>query len=496
MTKTAPDDQRRLVTALGLPIVETHISYVLLGGTFAYKVKKAVNLEFLDFTTLDARRFYCQEELRLNRRLAPSIYLDVVPVTGAAGSPSLEGQGTPIEYAVKMRQFDQDGLLSRVLARDELTSALVDAIAAEVASFHGRAARAGADLPHGRPDGVVAPARQNFNQMFDALVDDGDRETLERLRAWTEEEAVRCRPVFEARNRDGFVRECHGDLHLGNIALIDGRVTLFDCIEFNPSMRWIDVMSDVAFLVMDLRERKRPDLAARFLNAYLEATGDYGGLAVLRFYVTYRALVRAKIAALRAAQTDGGERQQLAGECRTYLALAADATEDRRASLFITHGVTGSGKTTRAQAVVDSAGAIRIRSDVERKRLQGLHASDATGSALNEGAYSGEVTRLTYERLAALARAVLAAGYTVIVDAAFLQRWQRDRLRDVARELGVAFTIADCSVPEPILRERVMRRIEAGVKGSRDASEATIDVLEYQLAHAEPLSSEELALRQ
>jgi hypothetical protein len=499
---TALEHQRRLVTALGLPIVETHISYVLLGGTFAYKVKKAVNLEFLDFTTLEARKYYCHEELRLNRRLAPSIYLDVVAITGGDDSPVLEGAGNDVpavEYAVKMRQFDQNGLLSKVLARDELTSTRVDEIASEVAAFHDRAERAGSDLPYGRPDGVVAPARQNFRQMLAVASDEADRRLLENLRSWTEQEAARCRPLFESRNRDGFVRECHGDLHLGNIALINGTITLFDCIEFNPSMRWIDVMSDVGFLVMDLRDRKRPDLAARFLNAYLELTGDYAGLAVLRFYVAYRALVRAKVACLRAAQTNSAGndvRERLVDEYRTYLALAADAAEDRRPSLLITHGVTGSGKTTRAQAVVDEVGAIRIRSDVERKRLLGLAPSDGTASTLNEGAYSSDVTRRTYEHLAALARTALAAGFTVIVDAAFLQRWQRDQMRRIASDLDITFAIADCSAPEPVLRERVMRRLRAGSEGRRDASEATIDVLEHQLANADPLSAEELALRQ
>ena len=490
---TPPEEQRRLVTAFGLPIVETHISYVLLGGAFAYKVKKAVDLGFLNFTTIEARRFYCEEELALNRRLAPSIYLDVVPITGTADAPTLEGAGAPIEYAVKMRQFDQDGLLSRVLDRDELTTERVDEIAAEVASFHTRTARAGADISYGRPELVVEPARQNFDQMLQTVRDAGDRADLERLHAWTDAEATRCRPAFESRNRDGYVRECHGDLHLGNIALIDGKVTLFDCIEFNPAMRWIDVMSDVAFLVMDLRDRKRPDLASRFLNAYLELTGDYGGLAVLRFYVAYRALVRAKIAVLRLAQpSDENGRQQLTDEYRGYLALAAKATALPHPTLLITHGVTGSGKSTRAQAVVDSMGAIRIRSDVERKRLQNLQPLARTDSALGGGLYTSERDRQTYDRLADLARAALGAGYTAIVDAAFLQRWQRDLLKSVAVDLGVPFAIADCSAPEPVLRERVLRRQERG----RDASEATIDVLDDQFAHADPLSSEELALRE
>jgi len=496
---TSSADQRRLVQAIGLPIVETHISYVLLDGTHAFKVKKAVDLEFLDFTTLERRRFYCQEELRLNRQLAPSIYLDVVPIAGTLDTPVLEGTGSPLEFAVKMRQFDQDGLLSRVLARDELTSERVDEIAAEVASFHARTNRAGGDVAFGSPEQVVGPARQNFSQMLEVLRNPTDLVTLERLHAWSDEEAERCLEAFQSRKRDGFVRECHGDLHLGNIALIDGKVTLFDRIEFNASMRWIDVMSDVAFLVMDLRDRKRPDLAARLLNAYLEQTGDYAGLAVLRFYVAYRALVRAKIAILRLVQTVGnGERQRLIDEYRGYLALATAAAGQHvdaareRPSLIITHGVAGSGKTTRAQAVVDAIGAIRIRSDVERKRLAGRQALARTASATGEGLYTAERDRQTYERLAELARTVLAAGYTAVVDAAFLQRWQRDLLRDVAIGLKLPFRIADCSAPGPVLSDRVAKRREHG----RDASEATIDVLEYQLAHADPLSPEELALRE
>jgi aminoglycoside phosphotransferase family enzyme/predicted kinase len=482
-------DQRRLVAATGLPVIETHISFVLLDGTFAYKIKKAVDLDFLDFTTLPARRFYCGEELRLNRRLAPSLYLDVVPITGTVDAPVLDGHGTAIEYAVKMRQFDQDGLLSRVLERGELTPARVDEIAEAVASFHGRAARAAPEAPFGRPAGVMRPVRQNFVQMLAAVSQPGDRAQLEQLLAWTEAEAARLTPVFEQRNRDGFVRECHGDLHLGNIALVDGRATLFDCIEFSPSMRWIDVMSDVGFLVMDLRDHGRPGLAARLLNAYLETTGDYAGLAVLRFYAVYRALVRAKIACLRMAQTtDAGERARLVEEYRTYLALATAETSPAHRGIVITHGVTGSGKTTRAREIVESAGAIRIRSDVERKRLAGLDAGARTGSALGGGMYTIEASRRTYLKLAAMAREVVAAGYPVVVDAAFLERWQRDLLRGTAAGLHVPFAILDCPAPEPVLRERVRQRLEDG----HDASEATIDVLEHQLATAEPLAADEL----
>lgn len=485
------DDQRRLIASLGLPVIETHISYVLFDRGTVYKIKKAVRFPFLDFTTLASREFYCREELRLNGRLAPSIYLDVVPITGTVDAPIIgpaNGAGA-IEYAVRMREFDQNGLLSRVIARDELTSERVDALAVEVAAFHERTARAGGGLPYGQPDGILEDARQNFSAM--AGLEATDITLIDALREWTEREGARCAGAFVARKQQGCVRECHGDLHLGNIALVDGAITLFDCIEFNPAMRWIDVMSDVAFLVMDLRDRNRPDLAARFLNVYLERTGDYAGLDVLRFYIVYRALVRAKIARLRLAQTaPGGERDTLTREFRTYLDLALRETSPARPSVVITHGVAGSGKSTRAQALVD-AGAVAIRSDVERKRLRGLRPDARTGSDTGAGLYTEEINRQTYDRLAALARTIVAAGYTVVVDATFLKRAQRDLFRAVANELRVPFVIADCTAPVPVLQERVARRHARG----RDPSEATLDVLAQQLASQEPLGPDELEWR-
>ncbi|HUK36624.1 MAG TPA: AAA family ATPase [Vicinamibacterales bacterium] len=487
-------DQRRLLESLHLPFVETHISYVLFDRGYAYKVKKAVRFPFLDFTTLAAREFFCREELRLNRRLAPAVYVDVVPITGSPEAPVIEsadhnGRGPALEYAVKMREFDQDGLLSRVIARDELTSSRVDELASVVAVFHERTPRVHGGAPYGEPRGILEDARENFTAMQAADIDASDRARLVQLADWTEREAARLTPEFLARKADGFIRECHGDLHLGNIALVDGAVTLFDCIEFNPSMRWIDVMSDVAFLVMDLRDRNRPDLAARLLSAYLMQSGDYEGLAVLPFYTVYRALVRAKIACLRLAQTSGGERTSHIAEFRTYVALAQRETTRVTPAVVITHGVSGSGKSTRAQALVDS-GAVAIRSDIERKRLHGLHANARTDSPVGGGLYSTDADRRTYQRLSALARIIVRAGYTVVVDAAFLKRWQRDLLKTVAAEEKARFVIAHCSAPQAVLRDRVTQRLQH----ASDASEATLDVLATQLATEEPLGPDEQGL--
>jgi aminoglycoside phosphotransferase family enzyme/predicted kinase len=492
--------QRGIVESLGLRFIETHISYVLFDRGFAYKIKKAVRFPFLDFTTLAAREFFCREELRLNRRFASSIYLDVVPVVGSADAPVLDPadvnrSSAPIEYAVKMREFDQDGLLSCVIARDELTTARVDELAAEVAAFHERTGRVDPNTPYGEPRGILTDARENFVAMQGGDIGTAARAELDDLAGWTEDEGRRRTPSFVARRADGLVRECHGDLHLGNIALVNGlpgttaRVTLFDCIEFNASMRWIDVMSDVAFLVMDLRDHNRPDLAARFLNAYLMRTGDYEGLCVLPFYTVYRALVRAKIACLRLAQTSGDERTALLTGFRAYVDLARRETMRTPPSVIITHGVSGSGKSTRAQALVEN-GAIAIRSDVERKRLFGLESGAHSHSPVGGGLYASDVDRRTYDRLAAVARTVIGAGYTVVVDAAFLKRWQRDLLRAVADDLGVRFVIADCSAPQSVLRERVTRRLEH----DHDASEATLDVLASQLATEEPLGADERSM--
>ena len=493
-----PTDQATLVQSLRNPavfgleagqvtLIETHISYVLLTGAYAYKIKKAVDLEFLDFTTLDARRHYCEEELRLNRQTAPSVYLDVVPITGTAEAPVIGGDGPALEYAVRMRQFCQDALLSDMLARGALTKAHIDALAATVASFHDGTQKAADDLPYGYPDDILQPARQNFEQLAEVTEDARDRSDLESLRAWTESEHHTCAPRFLERRQAGFVRECHGDLHLGNIALIDDRVTLFDRIEFNPSMRWIDVMNDVAFVVMDLQERRRPELAARFLTAYLEATGDYQGLDVLRFYLVYRSMVRAKVARLRVGQlASAEEREKLSAEYRAYLDLARRDSRRSGAAILIMHGLAGSGKTTCAQALLEKIGAVRIRTDLERKRLHGLGLAEGSDSPIEQGLYTADATRQTYTHVLDLARRGAASGFIIVVDGAFLKRWQRERFREAAEVLGLPFVIVAATATEATLRDRVSRRQRGG-----DASEATIAVLEHQLHTQQALAAEE-----
>ena len=469
-------------------LIETHISWVLLAGEYAYKLKKPVDFGFLDFTALDARRRFCEEELRLNRRTAPALYLEVVPIGGTPEDPRL-GATPAIEYAVKMRRFAQDGLLDRVAKRGALTPAHVDALASAVAEFHARVERAPHDSAWGTPERVVAFAEQNFDQLDPLAAAPVDIEHLDALRTWTGHEFTERREIFVERRRAGFVRECHGDLHLGNIALIDGAPVAFDCIEFNADLRWIDVMSEVAFLVMDLLDHRLDALAWRCLDRYLELTGDYEGLAVLRFYLVYRAMVRAKVACLRAQQPglDAAAQAGVAGEYRGYFELARRLAESARPAIVLTHGLSGSGKTTVAHSLLEQLGAIRVRSDVERKRLHGLGALTRTHASLDTGLYGPEATRRTYDRLAAAARAIVDAGWPAIVDAASLRRADRDAFRHLAHALGVPFAIATCEAPEAVLRARVAARARAGT----DASEASAAVLERQLATQEPLGADE-----
>ncbi len=475
---------------VAVELIETHISWVLLTGRYAYKIKKPVNLGFLDFSTLDKRRRFCEEELRLNGRLAPKIYLDVVPITGTANDPHIGGSGEPIEFAVRMRQFPHDALLSLALADGRLTFAHIDWLAREVADFHARTAIASVDSDYGTPPRIEHPAEENISHLLAANLSTDDHARISALHDWSRREFGFHRQDFELRRLSGFVRECHGDMHLGNMILDGGDIVLFDCIEFNDYLRWIDVMSETAFCAMDLEDRGRPDFAHRFLNAYLENTGDYAGLAVLRFYLVYRALVRAKVASLRLGQSgvDSAEIARLRREVHNYIELAERYTQPSQPFLCITHGFSGGGKTTGTQGVIDALGAIRIRSDVERKRLAGLDALSQSGSGIGEKLYTSDSTTATYARLAELAEQVVRAGFPVVVDATFLKRLQRDDIRRIAERLQTPFLILDFQANDETLRKRVKLRAESG----RDASEAGIEVLEHQIRTQEPLGPDEL----
>ena len=485
------DPSRYPHPATAIEVLETHISFVVLAGEFAYKLKKPVDLGFLDFRTLAARRHFCEEELRLNRRTAPGLYLEVLPIAGRTDAPVLGGDGSPIEYALKMRRFSQQFLLDRMARERTLTPAHIDQLAAVVAAFHARVERADGASPFGTAPQVLAPALQNFDQVAALAGTARTLEDLAALRAWTVEEHERRIEAIERRRLEGFVRECHGDLHLGNIALIEGMPVPFDCIEFDAQLRWTDVIGEIAFLVMDLLDHGLPTLSWRSLDAYLQATGDYAGVELLRFFLVYRAMVRAKIALIRdrQAHTSDADCTGPKSAFRAYLDLALGLSRSARPAIVLMHGLSGSGKTTIAQPLLETLGAIRVRSDVERKRLHGLAPAARTGAAVESGLYAPAVSAETYRRLATLATGMVRAGWPVLVDATFLRRADRESFRALAGCESVPFMIVSCQAPEATLRARVMAR----EREARDASEAGLAVLERQLSAQEPLAADELA---
>ncbi len=479
------EPQRYPDSVPAVELVQTHISWVLLAGDFAYKIKKPLKLPFLDFSTLAQRHRYCQDELRLNRRFAPDIYLDLLGIFNTPQDPQWRGSGEPIEYAVKMRRFDENARLDRVCTRGELQARHLSELADTLADFHEAADKAPPASRFGSPQQILAPARDNFDELLRALPQTDMQARLAALRAWTEAQHQRLTPLMQARKLAGWVRECHGDLHLANLVLIDQRVRLFDCIEFNEDLRWIDVASEIAFTYIDLLAHEQPGLANWFINQVLSRSGDYEAAPLLRFYAVYRALVRAKVAALRAAQTQGDNTEAL-----DYIALAERLVAPPAVQLVITHGLSGCGKTVASTEWLQKdshAATLRLRSDVERKRLFGLSASAPSGSTLDAGIYASDAHARTYAQLHQLADHLLRAGWSVIVDAAFLKRADRNAFSKLAKDTGAAFGILAPMATPAQLRERILARNAGG----RDASEATLEVLARQIRAVEPLASDE-----
>jgi aminoglycoside phosphotransferase family enzyme/predicted kinase len=449
---------------------------VFLTGRFAYKLKKPVKLPFVDFSTLALRRHYCREELRINRRLAPDLYLDVVPIGGSPSAPRI-GRKPAFEYAVKMREFPAAARLDRKLEANEVPRGALAEFGARLARFHGSLKPVRGIVAAE----IAAAAVRNVDELAEYL-GPRFRQQLSTLRAWTKRRCTSLAGVLEQRAANGAHRECHGDLHLQNLLWRKGRVMAFDALEFDAKLRNIDVISEAAFTAMDLRAHGRTDLAYEFLNRYLEAAGDYAGVDVLPFYLVHRALVRAKVAAIKRAQNaaDGHDHE-------LYLATALELAAPQRPLLVVTHGLSGSGKTTITDELAGRLCALRARSDLERKRLHGLAASARTGSALEGGLYATDATRRTYSALADIADTLLRNGESALIDATFLRRQERLEFRQIAAANGARFAILDCAASPTELRKRVAKRESAG----RDASEANLAVLEHQLRTHEPLDRAE-----
>ena len=468
-----------------LQLIDTHISWVILTGRYAYKIKKPIKLEFLDFSTLELRRHFCEEELRLNRRWVEELYLDVVPVCGSFEKPRVDGDGPAIEYAVKMIQFPYSARLDQQLDAGLLNEADMLQLGETVAERH-QALPACADLQEEDARRLIRhPMLENIEHLSDYLTD----EELQPLAAYTAQNLERLWPRLLQRQDEGFVRECHGDLHLANLMRLESGIAAFDCVEFNADLRNIDMISDVSFLVMDLVSRGREDLAYAFLNRYLECTGDYAGMEVFGLYYVYHALIRAKILAIRSIErsTEANTQSDLA-EMHHFCDVARRWFQLRRPVLILMHGFSGSGKTWLSQQLLARLPAIRIRSDIERKRHYGLAEAESSKSRVGGGIYTAAARSDVYESLAGIARVLLQSGHHVIADASFLGRDERRCFRKLASDVKADLIIVDVHAAY----DELQRRIDKRKRDAAGPSEADLDVLRYQRENAESLSAAEL----
>jgi aminoglycoside phosphotransferase family enzyme/predicted kinase len=482
--QSRPDDQRAVIAFLGRPSsygpgidrverIETHVSLIFLAGDRAYKLKRAVRLPYLDFSTAEQRRTACAAELALNRRTAPSLYLNLRRLgRDPAGKISFADDGPALDWVVVMRRFDQDSLFDALAQKGELSLSLIDALADHIAQFHA-AAEERAD--HGGAAALADIAETNHSVL--AAVPGGvfAAERVESILDRWRRAVVKATPLLEARRAAGKVRRCHGDLHLRNICLVERQPTLFDCLEFSEALASVDILYDLAFLLMDLEHRGLGDFACRVLNRYLDRAAEDDGLGGMPLFLSLRAGIRAHVTATAlGAAANRDKKSQMAEEARRYLDLAHQYLEPQPCRLIAIGGLSGSGKSTIAAALAPELGlrpgARVLRSDVTRKLALGA----APETRLPAEAYTAEITQRVYDRLQEKARAALAAGYTAIIDAVALLPDERRAFADVACKAGVPFTGLWLEADAEAMAGRIRTR-----RG--DASDATAEVLAQQL---------------
>ncbi|OJA00547.1 hypothetical protein BEV13_03285 [Rickettsiella grylli] len=473
-----------------LGLIETHVSWIILTGKYAYKIKKSVDFGFLDFSTLEKRKYFCEEELRLGQLFAPEIYLAVVPITGTIKQPQMNGSTGPIlEYAIKMCEFPQKSLLSALLKKGKLNTTLIDQLGQLIADFHKKTPIAPKKSRFGLPNEVHAPTQQNFEQILPLLKKSNDIEQIKRIEKWANKQFKIHQKMFEMRKKQGFIRDCHGDLHLANIILYRGKLILFDRLEFNKDLRWTDVIADLAFLVMDLSGKKKPKHANQLINTYLQFTGDYEGLCILAYYLSYRAVVRAKIALFRLNQKNltCNEKRDILCDYYNFINLAESYTQPHKPCLIIMHGLAGSGKSTLAKKIAMNYGGIQISSDIIRKELFNLSLYENSFSLPFKGIYTSEATEKTYAKLLDLAEIVINAGFITLIDATFLLHRQRDSFYKLAKRLRVPFYIFHCQIADSKINQQLKNRS----RQKNSISEANLSILTLQKEIIEPLSTSE-----
>ena len=473
-------------------LMQTHVSYVLITGDYVYKLKKPVNFGFLDYSTLDKRKHFCQEELRLNQKGAGSLYLSVVQINEDDGRFQIDGDGEAAEYAVKMRQFPQSALLSAQFEQGQLDEERVRSLAKTIAQFHSETQTS----DHIRSFGTVESIRQAFDENYEQTADyvggdsDGDsvakpqtQKQFDETKAYTDNFFATRQDLLQQRLKRNRIRACHGDLHLGNICEWDGKILLFDCIEFNEPFRFVDVMYDIAYVVMDLELAGRKDLSNAFINEYAEQTGDWEGLKVLPLYVSRQSYVRAKVSSFMLGDPSVSDEDKQAGSAKAaeYYKLSWSYLQDyepgKKGAIAVMSGLSGSGKSTTARVLAQQSNAIHLRSDAVRKHLAGVPLDQKGGDEI----YTPEMTDKTYSQLINLGVDLANEGYAVVLDAKFDRKAKREKAIAAAKAKDIPLTFLHCQAPEDVLKSRLDRR-------SGDIADATADILARQ--SMEPFADE------
>jgi len=467
-----------------IQLIQTHISYVLLTGEYAYKVKKPMNFGFLNYSTLESRKHFCQEELRLNQRGAAELYLEVLPITENEQQYQLGDTREPVEYVLKMRQFPQDMLLINMFSQGKIDEKLMVDLGRVVAQYHAKAAI----NDYIRSFGEVAQVRQAFDENYEQsekyIGKAQTQNQFDETKAYTDKFFAEKESFFKKRMAGNFIRECHGDLYMQNICLWHDKILLFDCIEFNEPFRFVDVMYDVAFAVMDFEARGRKDLGNIFLNTYLEQTGDWEGLQVYPLYLSRQAYVRAKVNSflLDDPGVPAAVKEESAKTAANYYRQAWEYTKPDQGKLILMSGLSGAGKSTVAKQLARQLGAIHVRSDAVRKHLANIPLEQKGGDEF----YTAEWHQKTYQRLLDLGLLLAAEGFTVILDAKYDRASFRGEAIAQATSRQIPLQILHCTAPIEVLRQRLQQR-------TGDIADATVDLLESQQATAEPFSDTEKA---
>ncbi|MBE9122177.1 AAA family ATPase [Tychonema sp. LEGE 07199] len=467
-------------------LIQTHASFVLLTGDYTYKIKKPVNFGFMDYSTLEKRQHFCTQELLMNRRTAPEIYLEVLSIVQrgdlfefVSDSAEINPAELAVEYALKMREFPQESLFLSLLERGQLSEQLMVELGREVAKFHSTAITNSYIRTFGEVSQIRTAIDNNYLISQKYIGGPQTQTQYQETKDYTDAFFAENPELFERRIANNKIRECHGDLHLRNITLWQDKILLFDCIEFNEPFRFVDVMYDVAFTVMDLESRGRRDLGNVFLNTYIEQTGDWEGLQVLPLYLSRQAYVRAKVTSLMLddASVSTAQKAEISQTAAHYYKQAWEYTKLRRGKLTLMSGLSGSGKSTVARYLARRTGAIQIRSDAVRKHLGGIPLNERGGQDL----YSDEMTAQTYGRLLELGIILAERGWDVILDAKFDRQNLRTDAINLAQSHGLSWQIIYCTAPIAVLRERLQQR-----RG--DIADATAELLISQQAEAEPFT--------